>query len=163
MMVHSIGQLTAEIVKVDLSSLDEPGAECVLEDDLPQLKRIHGMVQGLVEITLDKRMNSVQRRTQLESIRKTVVKIEESADLKIKAMDRRKINTRTSQDLSQEFVQEAERNFGPRSSQKISIDVFREAEQEFAIKKASAMAIHQKARDAIEQIDKALVKVPEAF
>lgn len=138
-MGHQIGQFTGEIIGMELSSLENPQEDCVLEEDMFQLERIKREARGLANILADEDYTPVQRRTQLESIIKALKRIEKSADIKIKAMDRRKLDSRQSQD--------------------IMLIVLQEIETELAEKKASAIVIFGKAQETRERVEAALIDV----
>lgn len=140
-MEHQIGQFTAEVMKVDLSDLENPQEDCVLEDDKPQLKRIKKMAKGLEQIQAEQSYTLTMRRTQLNSILKTLTKIESDAGVQIGSMKRRK-------DLT-------------KASQEIMLDELRDMEIEFTNKKASAIVIQMKAREVRERVEAALQDVVE--
>jgi len=150
-MEHQIGCLTAEVMKLDLSDLEDPREDCVLEKDQPALKRINRMAEGLVKIQADDSYTALMRRTQLTSILKTLTKIEGEADIAVRSMERRKTNTRASQEIHAKDIQGLE--------EERFIDEYREAFQEFAAKKASAIVIQMKAKEVRERVEEALKDV----
>jgi hypothetical protein len=137
---QKIGQFTAEIAHLDMKDLQNPRENQIIEVDKGYLSRIKRLRQGLNRVINDEDPSSSMAQSQLNSILKSLMKIEQGAEVRIAALDSRKNHSRQSEDISPE--------------------VLKEMETEFAEKKASAIVICEKAKEVREEVEKVIMNIP---
>ncbi len=138
-MEHQIGVFTAEVMKIDLSDLQNPTEEAVLGEHLPLLQNVLKESRHIDFIEDGEYPNLIQKENQLQSSQRKIQKLIAEANVIINAMDRRKVDSRESQG--------------------IMLDVLAEAEKDFARKKASAMYISKLASDTAKKVEALLGEI----
>lgn len=143
MSIQKIGPFTAEIASLSMKDLKNPGENQVIAGDKGYLSRIKRLSEGLIRVKNDEKSSPSMIQSQLNSILKSLIKIEQGAEVRIAALDSRKNNSRQSDSISPEVLKEMER--------------------EFAEKKASAIVIRARAQEVREGVEEALKDFPDVI